>query len=1027
MVVRDFLLIEEIGRGGMGTVWKAEQRQPRRHVAIKFVPLGEESDGDRRWSRFELEASGLASLRHPAVATFHLSGVEHIGGHRVGYLVMELLERAEHVVRYLHISGLSLRERIALLADMCDGVGAAHAIGLVHRDIKPANVLVDDQGRVRVIDFGVARAVAGPLHRTAMQTEAGRVIGTPQYMSPEQVGGEPAQVGTRSDVYSLGLVIFESLAGRPPYDIGGLGPMQAMRVVCEMPPERLGAANPACRGDLDAVVGRALAKDPSQRYASASELGDDLRRVLKGEPVLARPLTPAYQLATIVRRHPAASAAGAIALVTFAVLGIIAMAQREKAQALNDRLSLVASAYAIEGGSFGYARSTLNQVRPRARDWLWRALARSAGPVSVGVLGDHAVRPRMEPFPDFVYAIAGFGDGTRGYVVARETLLEFKIDAAGAGVSIEREILIDIPESGSDGRPEALSVDTPSGGEIVAMSYTLNLGRPPYGIVQVCDPSTGEVLFRTEAGFSPPVCLDREGSLLCTSSPDEGLRVLKTADWSDRYAAIGLGRDRDILARIAISDDGRHAVAGFESGWCAVVDLDEGRVAAMDRVASSRILSLQFSRDGRSFLVGTADGHIRRCDVDDCSIIGERDLRSPVRGIAPFDSERRLAVVCQDNQLHMLRPEDLTPVMSFPASLDEAWCLLVPEAGRVALVGERGLQAMRLPQPILPFRPAHASLSATGRWIAAIDFSGGVMMFEVSAFDELIQRASIHSQAKATAVSICDSGGDATVAILREDGTLAVVERTNGEFEVREVISRAPESLAEAKALRPDSALLLLGKTRQVVIGDPDGRLRLVELDTGEVQRAEPEGLGLSINRDFGIVSIVAAGDPSVNAFAVAAVQRHELSLWRSGPGPSLKQLQSTRMSPLGAIAANGRKLFSGTRTGLVYCHDLNSLRERWRRQVLSDGAIVMAAHPDGRLLAVADRSALWMVEAETGPPMLQLARLESPPVACVFCRDPDRLVLLDENGRLWTWNGDSELPHALPSLPATPDEESNR
>jgi hypothetical protein len=86
-----------------------------------------------------------------------------------------------------------------------------------------------------------------------------------------------------------------------------------------------------------------------------------------------------------------------------------------------------------------------------------------------------------------------------------------------------------------------------------------------------------------------------------------------------------------------------------------------------------------------------------------------------------------------------------------------------------------------------------------------------------------------------------------------------------------------------------------------------------------------------------------------------------------------------------------------------------------------------MAAHPDGRLLAVADRSALWMVEAETGPPMLQLARLESPPVACVFCRDPDRLVLLDENGRLWTWNGDSELPHALPSLPATPDEESNR
>lgn len=332
--VGSFLLGRPIATGGMGTVYEALQEDPRRKVALKIVREG--FGGEAALRRFRFESQVLARLRHPGIAQVYEAGVHRSDAGEVPYFAMELVEGARDLLSSADARGLGLRARVALFVDVCDAVQHGHQHGVVHRDLKAANLLVDDEGHVKIIDFGIARALGdGPAGLTrAPVTRAGEIVGSLHTMSPEQFRGDPDAVDTRSDVYSLGMVLYELVCGRAAFDFDVPLPEIARRV-SEDPPLAPRRARPDLPEDLGWILERALEKEPDRRYASASELAADLRRFLADEPVVAGPPSRTYRLRKFVRRHRSGVALTSIAvaaLVTGATAALVGLLKARRAQ-----------------------------------------------------------------------------------------------------------------------------------------------------------------------------------------------------------------------------------------------------------------------------------------------------------------------------------------------------------------------------------------------------------------------------------------------------------------------------------------------------------------------------------------------------------------------------------------------------------------------------------------------------------------------------------------------------------------------
>jgi eukaryotic-like serine/threonine-protein kinase len=307
-----------LGRGGMGVVYRAEQEQPRREVALKVLAPGLASA--RAVRRFEHEAQILGRLQHPGIAQVYEAAAAPTPSGPRPFFAMELV-RGLPLTHYAAEHGLSVRERVALIAEVCDAVQHAHQKGVIHRDLKPANILVDESGRPKVLDFGVARVIDADVN-TTVQTGVGQLIGTIPYMSPEQVSGDPGEVDTRSDVYALGVVLYELLSGRLPHDVKDRSAAEMVRAIAQDEPSRLSSVSRTLRGDLETIAAKALEKDRSRRYQSAAELGADLRRFLRDEPIVARPASAAYTLRKFARRNRAL-VGGVVAAFTLLVAGVI--------------------------------------------------------------------------------------------------------------------------------------------------------------------------------------------------------------------------------------------------------------------------------------------------------------------------------------------------------------------------------------------------------------------------------------------------------------------------------------------------------------------------------------------------------------------------------------------------------------------------------------------------------------------------------------------------------------------------------
>jgi len=335
-----YKILRIVGEGGMGVVCEAEQDHPRRIVALKVIKAGVASR-ELLW-RFERESQVLARLQHPGIAQIYEAGAAETGFGPQPYFAMEFIHGVP-LGEYAEARKLGTRQRLELMAKVCDAVEHAHQRGVVHRDLKPANILVDHDGQPKILDFGVARATDSDAQATR-QTDVGQLVGTLAYMSPEQVTADPLDLDTRSDVYALGVILYELLGNRLPYQLSHQL-HESARTIRDQEPERLSSIDRSYRGDVETIVAKALEKDKARRYPSAAALAGDLRRYLTDQPITARPASTGYQLRKFARRHKAlVSAAAAVFVVLVAGIAVStreavkARQAEQTAQAVSDFL-----------------------------------------------------------------------------------------------------------------------------------------------------------------------------------------------------------------------------------------------------------------------------------------------------------------------------------------------------------------------------------------------------------------------------------------------------------------------------------------------------------------------------------------------------------------------------------------------------------------------------------------------------------------------------------------------------------------
>ncbi len=355
--IGQYEIIGLLGSGGMATVYRAQQEHPRRIVALKVIRAGLASRVALR--RLLHEAELLGRLEHPGIARIYEAGVAEIGGARQPFFAMELVD-GQRLTDFAARRHLSTRQRLELLVKIGEAVQYAHQKGIIHRDLKPGNILVVEEGmeerdkgtkgrrdeeegsrasrctsghegwkkgtfcssgQPKILDFGVARSTDADLQATTLRTHIGQLIGTLPYMSPEQATGDPNELDVRSDVYALGVIAYELLAGSLPYDLKDKSITEAVRIIREEEAVPLSSVNKVFRGDLQTIVAKALEKDKTRRYPSASALVADIRRFLNDEPISAHPPSTAYQLTKFAKRHKAL-VTGVVAVFFTLLLGL---------------------------------------------------------------------------------------------------------------------------------------------------------------------------------------------------------------------------------------------------------------------------------------------------------------------------------------------------------------------------------------------------------------------------------------------------------------------------------------------------------------------------------------------------------------------------------------------------------------------------------------------------------------------------------------------------------------------------------
>lgn len=384
-----YRITRRVASGGMGTVYEAEQDSPKRRVALKMVHAQRSTPAIV--DRLQRESEILGRLQHPGIAQVYDAGMVDIGDGAQPYFAMEFVDGVS-LTKYADTHKLDDRARLELLATICDAVHYAHSKGVIHRDLKPDNILVDADGRPKVLDFGVARVTSDSTFDVSTMTRDGQILGTLSYMAPEQMNHGPDGITHHADVYALGVIGFELLTERLPHDVTGMSIAAALRELMDHDPPKMQTIDARFRGDVQTIIGTALQREPERRYDSAAAMAADIRRYLAHEPIHARPASAMYKTRKFVRRNRAL-VGGTLATILVLTAGVIVasvlaasesnqrrLATERETQARHNNIKAMRGLYAgaqmlkLRGEMWEAVRQ-IYVIEEDARNWEWRHLS----------------------------------------------------------------------------------------------------------------------------------------------------------------------------------------------------------------------------------------------------------------------------------------------------------------------------------------------------------------------------------------------------------------------------------------------------------------------------------------------------------------------------------------------------------------------------------------------------------------------------------------------------------------------------
>ncbi|MFG0330464.1 MAG: protein kinase [Phycisphaerales bacterium] len=787
-----YRIIRRLGSGGMGVVYLAEQDEPRRSVALKVLRGGLLSDTAVR--RFRHESNLLGQLNHPGIAAVFDAGAaadpDDPDGPATPYFAMEYIEGVP-LTRYADQARLDLNQRVTLMAEVGEAMRHAHDRGVVHRDLKPSNILVDANGRVKIVDFGVARALRSSDDRSTMHTHAGQLIGTLAYMSPEQASGAVDEIDQRSDVYALGVVLYELLTGHGPYELDATNPIESVRVIRDEEPQTLSATSRDYRGDLDTIMRKALAKEPARRYDDAGAFADDLKRYLRDEPITARPPSTWYQARKFAKRNQAMVAGVAAAFVLLLVTTIIS------------------ASFAVQANRARRAESARAEEARRAA-FIGNLAAAESALRDVDIIG-------AERFLDLIT------DEFRSRFEARR--VRAQLDLSRLVISTKSETPISTGGGPMRHTPEAMiqTVEfTPDGATLVSGGNDR--------LVRVWDATTGEEIGRCSGHESSvqSVAVHPDGHEFASAADDGPLRIWSLAD---RVEVARLSDGDAGFTAVAYSYDGSLVAGGGADGVARVWRRDSGAQIARLPGHAQPIREVAFDPTGSLLATASSDGFAHLYDLSNATLVHVIDEHDgPVRSVAFSPDGGVLATAGLDKEIRLWNPSTGQSLRSLHGHSNLVHrAVFSADGSRIASCGA-GF-SVRLwnasdgaLQVILPGHRNIVTDVSFDRWgarIASSAIDGTIRIWDTG----LARPARPAPIASDSWRSISISG----------DGELAATSGLDGRVRLWSVSSGV--ELFQGEIGAPSQCVALDSEGRMLAIGGNDGRVRLVDLSLAKPLR----------------------------------------------------------------------------------------------------------------------------------------------------------------------------------------------